>query len=85
MWRRKLSASIVKWSSSPCSSHAAASTVRSNSLCCVSVGVKAVKSCVPCRSAAAASSARRSSGFGHQSALRSSKGERTSRRSRRYR
>ena len=29
MWRRKLTASIVKWSSSPCSSQAAARTVRS--------------------------------------------------------
>ena len=46
MWRRKLTASIVKWSSSPCSSQAAARTVRSKSLCSVSVGVKAVKSCV---------------------------------------
>ena len=47
MWRRKLTASIVKCSSSPCSSQAAASTVRSKSVCFVSVGVNAVKSCVP--------------------------------------
>ena len=41
MWRRKLTASIVKCSSSPCSSQAAARTVRSKSVCCVSVGVNA--------------------------------------------
>ena len=47
MWRTKLTASIVKCSSSPSSSQAAARTVRSKSRWFVSVGVKAVKSCVP--------------------------------------
>ena len=44
------------------SSHPQASTVRSNSLWAVWVGVNAVKSCFPTTAAAAASSSSRSSG-----------------------
>ena len=41
MWRRNESAVIVKWSSSPRRSHAAARISRTNTSCCVSVGVNA--------------------------------------------
>ena len=68
MWRMKVSASIQK--ASPCSpsaSHSARKTSRSKRTWSVSVGVKAVKSCVPASTAAHASSAERSSGWGQWS------------------
>ena len=69
MWRMNVSASIQNASTSPGSStHSARSTSRSKRTWSVSVGVNAVKSCVPASAAAQASSASRSSGRGHQSA-----------------
>ena len=78
MWRRKLTASIVKCNSSPCSSQAAARTVRSKRRV---LGLRRREGCEvvrPGSSAAAASRAARSSGFGHHSARRASKAERHS-------
>ena len=71
MLRMNASASIQKASTSGWAgsgSHAAQRTSRSKRTCSVSVGVKAVKSCVPASAAAQASSAARSSGCGHHSA-----------------
>ena len=45
MCRRKLSAVISSSRASPCRCHGAASTVRTKTWCCVSVGVNARKSC----------------------------------------
>ena len=56
------------------------STMRTKTSCCVSVGVKARKSCSPSSSAAAAFSAARSSGRGCQSERWTSNGERSRRR-----
>ena len=47
MWRRKLSAVISSSSASPRRCQAAARTSRTKTACCVSVGVKARKSCSP--------------------------------------
>ena len=58
---------------------AAAETWRTKTSCCVSVGVKARKSCSPGRSAAAAASRSSSSRRGHQSTRRRSSGEGTRR------
>ena len=56
MWRRNESAVISNSRLSPRSCQRASSTIRTKTSCCVSVGVKARKSCSPTIIAAAASS-----------------------------
>jgi len=83
MLRMKASALTRKLRMSPSCFQEAARMSRSKRTWSVWVGVKAVKSCVPGRAAAQASSASRSMRCGHQSALPRSKGlgeERASRR-----
>ena len=60
MWRMNVSAVIQNSSRSPSSRHSAASTLRSKRVWYVSVGVNAVKSCVPASARAQAFSASRS-------------------------
>ena len=76
MWRMKVSAVIQKPSRSPSRSQCASNTSRSKRTWSVSVGVNAVKSCVPGRAAAQASRASRSRRRGFQWTVPSRRAER---------
>ena len=79
MCRRNESAVIVKWSSSPRRSQAAARTSRVNTSCWVSVGVNAVKSWAPTIAAAAAWSRRVRAGAATRAPARRASGDRDGR------
>ena len=86
MCRRNESAVISNAiTSSSTSTHRAAETVRTNTSCCVSVGVKARKSCSPTSRPAFAFSAPNSTGCGCHSERRASRAERSRRSQTRYR
>ena len=70
---------IVKWSWSPRRSQAASLTCLTKTWCCVSLGVKARKSCLPARSAAAMASLVSSTGRGHHNDRRASSAARSRR------
>ena len=74
MLRMNDRASIRNSRTSPTRSQLALKTVRSKRWWAVSVGVNAVKSCVPTSAAAQACSASKSIGYGHHSARPRSNG-----------
>ena len=80
MWRRNESAVTSSSSASPRRCQTADSIVRVKTLCCVSVGVNARKSCSPSSRSADSASFSSSIGWGYHQEWSASNGERSPRR-----